>query len=81
MKHELNSDYDKNAEVARWRTAQYQDRLEQTRNILLPALAVKHAIDCEKLVDEYLPIDPQPITPTYLKYPPEPQKPSVIDEH
>ena len=62
-----------NVGVARWRTQQFQDRLEQTRNILLPALDSKHAIDWEKRTSEYLLLVPEPAAPIYLEYPTEPQ--------
>jgi hypothetical protein len=61
-----------NVGVARWRTQQFQDRLEQTQNILRPALDSKHAIDWEKLTGDYPAAKPAP--PVYLEYPPEPQR-------
>jgi restriction system protein len=63
------------AAVARWRTQQFQDRLEQTRNILRPALESKHAIDWGELISDYPVVKPSP--PIYLKYPSEPK---AIDE-
>jgi restriction system protein len=64
-----------NAGVARWRTQQFQDRLEQTRNILHPALNSKHAIDWEKLTSDYLVVKPTAVV--CLEYPPEPQRSDV----
>jgi len=68
----LNTDPDKNAELARWRTSQYQDRLEQTRNILCPALESKRIIEWEKLTAKYSAA--KPAAPVYIEYPPEPQR-------
>ena len=62
-----------NVGVARWRTQQFEDRLEQTRNILRPALDSKHAIDWGKRTSEYSLLVPEPAAPTYLEYPTEPQ--------
>jgi restriction system protein len=63
-----------NVGVARWRTQQFQDRLEQTRNILRPALDSKHAIDWKKRTGEYSLLIPEPAAPIYLEYPPEPHQ-------
>jgi restriction system protein len=60
------------AGVARWRTQQFQDRLEQTRNVLRPSLDSKHAINWDKLAGDYPAAKPAP--PVYLEYPPEPQR-------
>ena len=57
-----------NAGVARWRTQQFQERLEQTRNILRPALNLKFSIEWEKSTGNY-PV-PQPPAPVYLECPP-----------
>jgi hypothetical protein len=74
MKHGLNTDYEENVAVARWRTTQYQERLEQTRNILCSALNQKHTIDWEKLTEEYSLVTPKPEVPIYYECcPPEPQ--------
>jgi restriction system protein len=63
------------ARIARWRTQQFQDRLAQTRDILRPALDLKHAIDFEKLTSDYLAVKPEP--PSFLECP---QKPEASDE-
>ena len=63
-----------NVGVARWRTQQFHDRLEQTRNILHPALESKHAIDWKKRTGDYSLFEPEPPAPVYLEYPPEPQR-------
>jgi len=78
MNEAINTDQDENAAVARWRTAQYQARLGRTVDILRPALAVKHAIDWDKLVDRT--IEPEPTHATYVEYPPELKQPGAIDE-
>jgi restriction system protein len=62
--------------VARWRTQQFQERLEQTRNILLAALDSKHAIDWEELIEEYSLVEPKPEPPLY--YESRPTKPELI---
>ena len=74
MKHGLNTDFEENVAVARWRTTQYQERFEQTRNILCSALNQKHTIDWEKLIEEYPVVTPKPEAPIYYECcPPEPQ--------
>jgi len=61
-----------NAGVARWRTQQFQDRLQQTRNILAPALQSKHGIDWERITRDCSANKLGELV--YLKYPPEPQR-------
>jgi len=71
MEHRLNTDRDENIAIARWRTAQYQERLQQTRDILHSALGSNHEIDWEKLVEEYSQIEPKPESPIYYECRPE----------